>query len=120
MGDYYYWAPPSSPKVSLPSCDMDSLHILTYIKLSGANNNNNTFINLRPTMKSLVAKDGRVLSRLQMRDSTKKDLQHPNAIIKQLRDLGYDLDARLDAGVRDHVLPIAALIQEKILPAVSG
>jgi len=109
MGDFYYWAP--SPKLSLPTCDINSLHALTYIKLSGADT-----VNLHPTFQSFKH-PGKVLGRLHTPDN--KDILKSQDIVKHLKQHGFDLDAGFagDEVVSD-IAPFTALIEEKLLPAV--
>jgi len=107
MGDFYYWAP--SPKLGLPSCDINSLHALAYIKLSEAN------VNLHPTLQAFKG-EGRVLGRLHTTDD--QDILKSRDMIKHLKKQGFDLDAGIVGDLASDIAPFTALIEEKLLPAV--
>jgi len=106
--DFYYW--PSAPKWGLPSFDIKSLHVLTYIKLSGAE------VNLHPTTKSWFPKEHKTLPCLCTPDDGLID--KPEDIIKYLRKQGFDMDLKFNIDVANNILPLSALISERLLPAV--
>jgi len=107
MGDYFYWAP--SPKLGLPTCDINSLHALTYIKLSGAQ------VNLHPTLQSFKG-EGKVLGRLHTPNGA--NILKSTDVIRHLKGQGFDLDAAIAGDASSDIVPFTALIEEKLLPAV--
>jgi len=108
MGDFYYWSP--APKVQLPSFDINSLHVLTYIKLCGAK------VELHPTLKSFIGSGSRSLPRFHTADD--EDIFTPTAMIQHLKENGFDLDANIPGSITKDILPLSALIEDRLLPAV--
>jgi len=107
MGDFYYWAP--APKLGLPSCDINSLHALTYIKLAMAD------VNLYPMQQSFRG-EGKVLGRLHTTEG--RDIMNSKDIVKHLKRQGFDLDFGIAEDLASDIAPLTALIEEKLLPAV--
>jgi len=107
MGDYYYWAP--SQKLGLPTCDINCLHALTYIKLSGA------CVNLHPILQNFKG-EGKVLGRLHTQDNV--DITKSSDVITHLKQKGFDLDVGIVGDATSDIVPFTALIEEKLLPAV--
>ena len=106
--DLYYWPPTS--KWGLPSFDIGSLHVLTYIKFSGAD------VGLHPVLKSWLRKEGKILPCLTTPDDVL--LENPENIIQYLKRHGFDPDEAFDVDIGNNILPFSTLILEKLLPAV--
>jgi len=106
--DFYHWPP--STKWGLPSFDIKSLQVLTYIKLSGAD------VNLHPIKRSWLAKEGKVLPCLHSPDGS---IENPDEMIKYLKQRGYDLDSKVKKGhTANSIVPFSAFINNKLLPGV--
>lgn len=106
--DFYHWPP--SVKWGLPSFDMKSLEVLTYIKLSGAD------VNVNPVKRSWATQEGKALPCLHAADG---DIENSEDMIKYLKQRGYDLDAKFKKHhFGNTIVPFRAFINDKLLPCV--
>jgi len=107
--DLYYW--PSALKWGLPSFDMKSLHVLSYMKFSEAAD-----VNLHPVFQSSFSKETKILPSL----NTPNDglFSDPENIIRYLKKTGLNPDKSLAVDIANNILPFSALIEERLRPAV--
>lgn len=105
-----YW--PSENKWNLPSIDIESLNLLSYIKFSGAN------VKTTPTLKSLIQIKGRSLPCLCLPED--EMITSKNEIFQYLKLKHFDVDTCLSDEERSYRTVISALIEDKLIPAVQA
>jgi len=99
-------------KWALPSIDIDSLELLAYVKFSSAN------VEVKPTFKSLVQKEGRTLPCLCLPED---EVVYGNQeIIRHLNLKHFDANTWLDDGSKNYSLVLKAIIEERLKPAVQA
>jgi len=119
--ELYCW--PVLSRWGLPSLDIESLQVLTYIKLTGATN-----ITVQQTQHTWFNKSARCLPCLNttgLHDVDTDDnsdaadyIYGCENIIQHLNTCDLNLDLRLDVVQHNNVLPLTALVMEKLYPAV--
>jgi len=106
--ELHHW--PSKKQWGLPSFDIDSLHLLAHIKFSGVPV---TFV---PAQKSWLQKKSHHLPSL--RTSTDEFLNSKQKMIEYLRLKYIEPDTWLSKDQKLHILPLKALIEDKLLPCI--
>lgn len=108
--ELYCW--PGLSKWGLPSFDIASLHLMTYVKFTNAN------VTLVPINKSWLSKKGRVLPCLNTPSGD--DFHSEHDIIQYLKLKYYEPDTWLDAHAKLNIIPFISLIEDKLIPAVKA
>jgi len=106
--ELHHW--PSKKQWGLPSFDIDSLHLLAHVKFSGVP------LTLVPRQKDWLQKKAYHLPSL--RSSSDEFIDSKQKIIQYLRLKYIDPDTWLSKDQKLHILPLKALIEDKLLPCV--
>ncbi|XP_065672462.1 metaxin-1 isoform X3 [Hydra vulgaris] len=106
--ELYYW--PAQLKWGLPTFDINSLHVMSYIKFCKAP------VSLFPVLKSLLNAKTRELPCLVT--TSGEMYSSPKEIINYLNLKFFNPDTWLNEEQRGNIIAMTSLIEEKLLPAV--
>lgn len=105
-----YWPP--EPKWGLPTIDMESLELLTYLKFTHAN------IKLSPCYKTWLFGRANILPSLKI--SSGSLLTTKQEIMAELKSKYYDPDCSFDNTLKAKVMSYKSLIEDKLIHGVQA